>query len=101
MVVAAAQPEPRPLNFSSAADVAGAVMSSAKAAADEVDRLMDVDSLPHLFLSYGNAAYFQFVHNWALSVQQIGAPYVIGCASRLPQLGRLASCGFADGFAFE
>lgn len=73
-------PEPRPLNFSSAAEVAEAVFASAKAAADEVDKLMDVDALPHLFLSYGNAAYFKFVHNWALSVQQLGVPYVIGCA---------------------
>jgi hypothetical protein len=64
---------------SNVTDYTALVMHAAKVAADAIDRLMDVGSLPHLFLSYGNAAYFEFVHNWALSVEQIGAPYVVGC----------------------
>ena len=67
----------QPLNLTAAADVAGAVSNAATAAADAIDRLLAVDKLPHLFLSYGNAAYFNFVHNWAIGVRQIGAPYVI------------------------
>ncbi|KAI3429416.1 hypothetical protein D9Q98_005511 [Chlorella vulgaris] len=63
---------------SNVTDYTALVMHAAKVAADAIDRLMDVGSLPHLFLSYGNAAYFEFVHNWALSVEQIGAPYVVG-----------------------
>lgn len=47
---------------------------------------LDFDSLPHLFLSFGNAAYFELANNWAKSVEAIGAPYLIagalqaGCA---------------------
>ncbi|KAL4426068.1 hypothetical protein ABPG77_007864 [Micractinium sp. CCAP 211/92] len=38
---------------------------------------LDLGSLPHLFVSFGNAAYFPFVHNWARSVEAIGAPYFV------------------------
>lgn len=71
----------QPVNFTGTKDWTSAVTAAAMAAADAVEHQIDVDSLPILFLSYGNAAYFNFVHNWAVSVQQIGAPYVIGCAS--------------------
>jgi hypothetical protein len=57
--------------------VVQAVTAAAAAAADAIDRLMDVSSLPHLFLSYGNAAYFEFVQNWAASMERIGATHVI------------------------
>lgn len=41
---------------------------------------LELGSLPHLFVSFGNAAYFPFVHNWARSVQAMGAPYFVAGA---------------------
>ncbi|PSC76658.1 glycosyltransferase family 77 [Micractinium conductrix] len=38
---------------------------------------LDLDALPHVFVSFGNAAYFQFAHNFAKSVEAIKAPYFI------------------------
>ena len=49
--------------------------------------LPDLDALPHLFVSFGNAAYFELAHNWARSVQQVGAPFLIAGAPR-PTKGR-------------
>lgn len=49
---------------------------------------LDLDSLPHLFVSFGNAAYFPFVHNWARSVEAIGAPYFVAGAAWAEGLGR-------------
>ena len=43
--------------------------------------LPDLDSLPHLSVSFGNAAYFELVHNWAKSMQLIGAPFLIAGAA--------------------
>jgi hypothetical protein len=40
-----------------------------------------LDSLPHLSVSFGNAAYFELAHNWAKSMQLIGAPFLIAGAA--------------------
>ncbi|KAL4422581.1 hypothetical protein ABPG75_008778 [Micractinium tetrahymenae] len=39
--------------------------------------LPDLDAVPHLFVTFGNAAYFSLAHNWAKSVQAIGAPFLM------------------------
>ena len=39
--------------------------------------LPNLDSQPYLMVSFGNAAYFELAHNWAKSVQAIGAPFLI------------------------
>lgn len=68
---------------------------------------LDLNSLPHLFLSFGNAAYFPFVHNWAKSVQALGAPYLVAAFDD-PMLGmckreglRCVSAKFADATYFR
>lgn len=40
-------------------------------------QLPELDGAPYVFVSFGNAAYFEMVHNWAKSVQLIGAPFII------------------------
>ncbi|KAI3438688.1 hypothetical protein D9Q98_001108 [Chlorella vulgaris] len=40
-------------------------------------RLPDLHTAPALMVSFGNAAYFELAHNWAKSVQGIGAPFLI------------------------
>lgn len=39
--------------------------------------LPDLGALPHVFVSFGNAAYFDLAHNWARSVQALGVPYIL------------------------
>jgi hypothetical protein len=39
--------------------------------------LPNLDSLPYLMVSFGNAAYFDLAYNWARSVQAIGDPFLI------------------------
>lgn len=39
--------------------------------------LPDLDSIPHLFVSFGNAAYFELAHNWAKGIQETGSPFLI------------------------
>jgi hypothetical protein len=66
-----------PIYSANAANISSAVAVAAARAAAAADRLLTLDSLPHLFLSFGNSAYFSLVHNWAVGVQQIGAPFII------------------------
>lgn len=35
-----------------------------------------------LFITFGNSAFVDFIDNWALSVQRLGLPYVIGALDR-------------------
>ncbi|KAL4437974.1 hypothetical protein ABPG77_004195 [Micractinium sp. CCAP 211/92] len=39
--------------------------------------LPDLGALPHLFVSFGNAAYFDLAHNWARSVQALRVSYIL------------------------
>ena len=54
--------------------------------------LPNLDALPYLMVSFGNAAYFELAHNWAKSVQAIGAPFLIAgaCCSCRRVLGAAA-----------
>ncbi|KAL4425654.1 hypothetical protein ABPG75_009670 [Micractinium tetrahymenae] len=54
--------------------------------------LPDLDAVPRLFLSFGNAAYFELAHNWARSVQALGVPYIIAAFDN-EMLGRCAEAG--------
>lgn len=42
--------------------------------------LPGLDSLPHIFLTTSNAAYFEMALNWARSVEAIESPYLIAGA---------------------
>lgn len=44
--------------------------------------LPSLDALPHLFVSFGNAAYFDLANNWARSVQALGVPHIIAGKGR-------------------
>lgn len=54
--------------------------------------LPSLDALPHLFVSFGNAAYFDLANNWARSVQALGVPHIIA-AFDSEMLGRCAEAG--------
>lgn len=35
-----------------------------------------------LFITFGNTAFFDFTHNWVLSVKRLGVPFVVGALDK-------------------